>query len=71
MPIPPRNEYPQRTPTCSVKGQVATCEEFDHMGNLIRARFKIVTSADRSVTLAPICPSAKHPNRAGSAFCTE
>jgi hypothetical protein len=71
MPIPPRNEYPQRTPTCSVKGDVATCEEFDHMGNLIRAQFKIVTREGRSNTLEPICPSAKHPNRSGSVFCTD
>lgn len=71
MPIPPRNEYPQRTPTCSVKGEIATCEEFDHMGNLIRARFKIVTRRDRSDTLAPICRSATHPSRPTSVFCTQ
>lgn len=68
MSIPPRNEYPRRTPTCSVKGDVAACGGFDHMGNLIRAQFRIVTKEDRSVALAPICPNAKHPDRATSVF---
>jgi hypothetical protein len=71
MPIPRRNEYPQRAPTCSVNGRVATCEEFDHLGNLIRAQFKIETKQDGSVILAPICPTAKHPNIAGSVYCLD
>lgn len=73
---PSSNEYVAPVPSViggsqserSVKGDVAACEEFDHMGNLIRAQFRIVTKEDRSVALAPICPNAKHPDRATSVF---
>jgi hypothetical protein len=71
MPVPPRNSRPLAHPKCSVRGRVADCQGFDATGRLIRAQFRIVTPDHRSETLTPICPSAKHPDRPTSVFCTQ
>ena len=71
MPVPPRNSRPLAHPKCSVRGSVADCQGFDATGRLIRAKFRIVTPDRQPETLAPICPSAKHPDRPTSVFCTQ
>jgi hypothetical protein len=71
MPVPPRNSRPLANIKCSVRGSVADCQGFDATGRLIRAKFRIVSPDGRPESLAPICPSAKHPDRATSVFCTQ
>jgi hypothetical protein len=69
--VPPRNGRPLANIKCTVRGSVADCQGFDATGRLIRAQFRIVTPDHRSETLMPICPSAKHPDRPTSVFCTQ
>ena len=66
--VPPGAVEPLTHQTCSLHGNIATCQEIDGRGLAISGRFAVAAGSPYALT--PICPTPQHPIRAKSVFCS-